>query len=132
MKRLNAATARGASTGIRAARHQLDDEYDRYRYSQPHIECGQFPIIWWRTIGSKQYPILVKMAIDHLSLPVMSDKPERFFSFLGQMITKCRNHLHPDVIQASGCLRSWDSAGIIDLKQAASFDTSDASDTSAE
>jgi hypothetical protein len=33
------------------------------------------------------------MAIDILSIPAMSDEPERIFSRLGLMITKRRNHL---------------------------------------
>jgi hypothetical protein len=57
------------------------------------------------------------MAIDILSIPAMSDEPERLFSRLGLMITKRRNQLHHDTIQASQCLYLWDDAGIVNLRQ---------------
>ncbi|KIW05497.1 uncharacterized protein PV09_03380 [Verruconis gallopava] len=56
------------------------------------------------------------MALDMLSIPAMSDEPERLFSRLGHMVTKHRNHLKPQTIQATQCLQSWAKAKIIDLK----------------
>jgi len=56
------------------------------------------------------------MAIDLLSIPAMSDEPERIFSRLGQMVTKRRNHLEQSTIQATLCLYSWDKNKIIDLR----------------
>jgi len=37
----------------------------------------------------------------------MSDDPERSFSAAGNMVTKKRNRLRGDVIEASQCLRNW-------------------------
>ena len=93
----------------------MQDEYDRY-YTQNQVEDCETPIEWWRTIGREQYPHLAQMAIDLLSIPAMSDEPERIFSRLGQMITKRRNHLEQSTIQATSCLYSWDKNKIIDLR----------------
>lgn len=91
------------------------DEYDRY-CGQNQVEDCDTPIEWWRTIGCQQYPHLAQMAIDLLSIPAMSDEPERILSRLGQMVTKRRNHLDQSTIQATSCLHSWDKAKIIDLR----------------
>jgi hypothetical protein len=91
------------------------DEYSLYCHQMPDITC-EHPLQWWSTTGFKTYPHLARMAIDILSIPAMSDEPERVFSRLGLMVTKRRNHLHQNTIQASQCLYSWDSAGIINLR----------------
>lgn len=97
------------------ASRAVQDEYSLYCHQLPIDSCDN-PLQWWRTTGFEMYPHLTKMAIDLLSIPAMSDEPERVFSRLGLMITKRRNHLHYDTIQASQCLYSWDSAEIINLR----------------
>lgn len=57
------------------------------------------------------------MAFDILSIPAMSDEPERVFSRMGLMITARRNHLEQPTIQAAQCLHSWDKANIISIKE---------------
>src|SRR5205807_2159507 len=57
------------------------------------------------------------MAFDMLSIPAISDEPERVFSRLGLMITKRRNHLKQSTIQAAQCLHSWDKAKIINIRK---------------
>jgi hypothetical protein len=54
-----------------------------------------------------------------LSIPAISDEPERVFSRLGLMITKRRNHLEQSTIQAAQCLHSWDKTKIIDIRKTA-------------
>jgi hypothetical protein len=90
------------------------DEFERY-LMQPLVTTDK-PIEWWSTTGCIEYPYLTKMALDMLSIPAMSDEPERLFSRLGHMVTKHRNHLKPQTIQATQCLQSWAKAKIIDLK----------------
>ncbi|KIV99070.1 uncharacterized protein PV09_09236 [Verruconis gallopava] len=90
------------------------DEFERYLI-QPSVTTDK-PIEWWSTVGCIEYPYLTKMALDMLSIPAMSDEPERLFSRLGHMVTKHRNHLKPQTTQATQCLQSWAKAKIIDLK----------------
>jgi hypothetical protein len=92
----------------------VPDEFERYSNQEP-IDL-RLPLEWWRTIGSNEYPHLAQMAFDILSIPAMSDEPERVFSRLGLMITTRRNHLEQPTIQAAQCLHSWDKANIITLK----------------
>lgn len=106
--------------GLTQARSQRDkqtitDEFERYN-SQVQVDT-RHPLDWWRTVGVTEYPHLAQMAFDMLSIPAMSDEPERLFSRLGLMITKRRNHLDQSTIQAAQCLHSWDKAGIIDLRK---------------
>lgn len=94
----------------------VTDEFERY-CTQDQVNTDA-PIQWWQTTGSLLYPKLAQMAIDILSIPAMSDEPERIFSRLGVMITKRRNRLEHSIIQATTCLHSWDKAGLIDLRDA--------------
>ena len=93
------------------------DEFDRY-CKQERVETDA-PIEWWQTTGYQLYPRLAQMAIDILSIPPMSDEPERIFSRLGEMITKRRNRLQQDIIQATTCLHSWDKEGLINMRNPA-------------
>jgi hypothetical protein len=94
----------------------IPDEFERYSNQEP-TEL-EFPLEWWRTIGIKEYPHLAQMAFDFLSIPAISDEPERVFSRMGLIITTRRNHLEQPTIQAAQCLHSWDKANIISIKEA--------------
>ena len=106
---------RGIKAKQTANREKRKDEYDGY-CAQGQIECDE-PIAWWTTTGKVQYPQLAQMALDILSIPAMSDEPERIFSRFGMMITDRRNHLQCNTAQAAQCLYSWDKAGIINIRQ---------------
>ena len=58
------------------------------------------------------YPNLAIMALDLLSIPAMSDAPERLFSGAGITITERRNRLGVESIEALECLKSWHKGGI--------------------
>ena len=47
------------------------------------------------------------MAFDVFAIPVMNDDSERAFSASNDMVTKKRNSLNSDTIEACQCLRSW-------------------------
>lgn len=105
--------------GIAKARDRVQrmvvvDEFDRY-CAQDRVDTD-CPLEWWRTTGARQYSTLAQMAIDILSIPAMSDEPERVFSRLGLMITDRRNRLEQSTIQATTCLHSWDKAGVINMR----------------
>jgi len=105
---------RGIKLSQTATREKRKDEYDRY-CAQGQLQCDE-PIAWWTTVGRVHYPHLAQMAIDILSIPAMSDEPERIFSRLGLMITDRRNGLQCSIVQAAQCLHSWDKAGVINLR----------------
>ena len=47
------------------------------------------------------------MAMDILTVPPMSDEPERKFSDSGLMLTDRRNRLEDDTINLTMSLKSW-------------------------
>jgi hypothetical protein len=53
------------------------------------------------------YPNLSKLALDILSIPVMSAEPERLFSATKLTISDQRNQLGMKMIEALACLKSW-------------------------
>ncbi|RPA71043.1 hypothetical protein BJ508DRAFT_198793, partial [Ascobolus immersus RN42] len=50
---------------------------------------------------------LAIMALDVLSVPIMSDEPERVFSSSGILLGERRSRLEADVVEVSECLKSW-------------------------
>ncbi|KAI8404533.1 hypothetical protein FOFC_16028 [Fusarium oxysporum] len=92
------------------------DEYDRYlaRTDDPEDLACTDPITYW--IGKRSvWPHLSQMALDILSIPCMSDEPERIFSLTGLLTPANRARLGGDIIGASLCLADWDRRGVIDL-----------------
>jgi len=53
------------------------------------------------------------MGVELMSIPAMSDEPERVFSSAKLHITDRRNRLGDDIIQASECLKSWVQQGLV-------------------
>jgi hypothetical protein len=53
------------------------------------------------------------MAVELLSIPAMSDEPERSFSSAKLLISDRRNRLGDDIIEASEWLKSWVKQGLI-------------------
>jgi hAT family C-terminal dimerisation region len=54
------------------------------------------------------------MAINILSIPAMSDEPERVFSGACCMILWERGQLDPKTIEMTECLKYWKKSGILD------------------
>jgi len=48
-----------------------------------------------------------------MSIPTMSDEPERVFSSAKLLISHVSNRLGDDIIEASECLKSWIQQGLI-------------------
>jgi hypothetical protein len=53
------------------------------------------------------------MAIDILSIPLMSNEPERVFLGARRMISWDRGQLEPDTIEIRECLKHWKRSGIL-------------------
>ena len=53
------------------------------------------------------------MGVELMSIPAMSDEPERLFSSAKLLISDLRNRLGDDIIEAAECLKSWVKQGLI-------------------
>lgn len=90
-----------------AAQPSIGDEYARY-CALPQIFTSLQAYQWWlepqQQIG---YPNLSKLALDILSIPGMSDEPERLFSDAKSLLTERRNKMGMELIEYIECLKSW-------------------------
>ncbi|KAK7192235.1 transposase-like protein [Paraphaeosphaeria sporulosa] len=62
---------------------------------------------WWVDVGQKCYPVVYKMAMDHLSVPATSCDCEQCFSSARRTITCDRNQLSPAVVEALQLQKNW-------------------------
>ncbi len=87
------------------------DEYQEY-IKAPPVPCDN-PLEWWGARRT-EFPILSQMALDVLSIPLMSAECERVFSAAKILVSDRRSSLSEQVIEASMVLRYWlKAAGII-------------------
>jgi hypothetical protein len=54
------------------------------------------------------------MAIDILSIPPMSNEPERVFSGARRTVTWDRGQMEAETIEIRECLKHWKKSGILD------------------
>lgn len=88
---------------------EVADHYQLYCIT-PRLpqKSKQRPIDWWKEESQQEaYPDLSRWAIDILSIPAMSDEPERLFSRAGNTLDKGRVQLLPETVQALECIKSW-------------------------
>ena len=64
------------------------------------------PCDWWKNHQST-YPLLSKIARDYIGIPSTSVPSEQAFSKSGELISKKRNRLGNNAIEACMCLDSW-------------------------
>jgi hypothetical protein len=93
------------------------DELDRWLLEPAEIP-GTLPNVtaYWRA-KSVCYPQLSHMALDLLSIPPTSCEAERVFSSAQLLIHDRRTRLKEDIIEASECLRNWQSECLIAWKE---------------
>lgn len=88
------------------------DEFSKWLSLSRERRCEDPLEYWWSQ--RHNYPRLSRFALlDIFGVPAMSSEPERVFSVAGQLIRPNRARLHPDVIGAALCLKSWDEMGAI-------------------
>ena len=88
--------------------HQDFDEYDHYCAEDPYEIPGQTALQWWcQDLQRKRWPQLSRFAIEVLSIPAMSDEPERVFSGGRRTISWERMSLEVSNIEKTECLKSW-------------------------
>ena len=94
------------------ARPASQDEYEDYNTEIPH-EISTTALTWWcQDRQRKRWPRLSYMAIDILSVPAMSDEPERVFSGARRTISWERAQLSAVNIERVECLKNWQQTGI--------------------
>ncbi len=98
------------------ARPTSQDEYEDYNSrEQCQLSTGVLALTWWcHDIRRQRYPRLSYMAIDILSIPAMSDEPERVFSGARRTISWERGQLNPETVEMTECLKHWKKSGILD------------------
>lgn len=84
------------------------DEFDDYCNQEPYDLGDMSAIEWWlQDPQRKRFPRLSIMAIDILSIPAMSDEPERVFSGARRTISWDRAQLSASTIEMLECIKSW-------------------------
>lgn len=87
------------------------DQWKEYTSLQSDHDIKD-PYQWWWS-RRHRWPQLTRMALDILTVPPMSDEPERTFSDTGCMVTDRRNRLQEDTINTVATLKSWTRQGVI-------------------
>ena len=83
------------------------DEYRAY-LAQGNVKTTESALDWWLLDAQRQtWPRLSQMAIDLLSIPAMSDEPERVFSGARRTISWERSKLGSSAIERTECLKHW-------------------------
>ena len=86
----------------------IDDEYELYCSIAPLKPKSIQPVDWWRDEQQQAvYPNLSRWALDILSIPAMSDDPERLFSRAKHTLTPNRSSMAPETLEALECVKSW-------------------------
>jgi hypothetical protein len=99
-----------------SSRPASQDEYEDYTSGEPYeLGRGVSALTWWCNDTRRQrYPRLSHMAIDILSIPAMSDEPERVFSGARRTVSWERGQLSAETIEIIKCLKHWKRSKILD------------------
>ena len=83
-----------------------NNKYNHYITQEPTSD--QNPLQWWLLPTQQtKYPNLSCMAIDILTIPAMSDEPERVFSNAKLTLHELRSRLGMETLRAFECIKSW-------------------------
>jgi hypothetical protein len=94
---------------VKRVEEHLGDEYEQWRRLPAIVEDNPMalnPLKYWQ-LQMRQYPTLVKFAINVLTIPASAADCERTFSKLGDMLGTRRLRMKPELINALQCLKSW-------------------------
>ena len=80
------------------------DEFHGYLNSKDQLGPGMSIVQWWG-LNAAQYPVWASLAHDYLSVMATSVSSERAFSSAGITISKRRNRLKGDIVEALQCLK---------------------------
>jgi hAT family C-terminal dimerisation region len=95
--------------------NEIDNKFDHFINASPtSLPPGITALDWWLTPSNRaSYPCLYRMAINILSIPPISAKPERIFSGARRTISWQRIRLGPGNIEKTECLKSWIRTGLV-------------------
>ena len=98
------------------ARPSSIDEFEDYNSQESYDPGKKGALAWWYQDTQRQrWPRLSLMAIDILSIPAMSDEPERVFSGCRRTIPWDRASMLPETLEQRECLKHWIRSGIINV-----------------
>ena len=83
------------------------NELDHYLEEDVLPDNSQFDILLWWKLNGVKYPVLQTIARDILAIPVSTVASESAFSSSGRLVSPHRNRLHPTMIEALMCAKSW-------------------------
>jgi len=90
------------------------DQFERFQERDPQDELPGGALEYWVSrLDDPRQSQVARMGVELMSIPAMSDEPERVFSSAKLLISDRRNRLGDDIIQASECLKSWVQQGLI-------------------
>lgn len=91
------------------------DEFEDYSTGAP-CDIGKMSALeWWcQEQQKKRWPRLSYMAIEILSIPAMSDEPERVFSGARRTISWERTKLGVENIERGECLKHWKQSKLVE------------------
>lgn len=72
-------------------------EHELAKFWDVKVSITVDPLMWWR-MHSAEYPILSTLARKYLAIPATSAPAERVFSIAGDVVSKKRNRLKPDIV----------------------------------
>jgi len=88
------------------ARPASKDEYEDYNSHESYDPGTKGALAWWYQDTQRQrWPRLSLMAIDILSIPPMSDEPERVFSGARRTVSWDRGQMEPETMERRECLK---------------------------
>lgn len=90
-------------TPSEAANEPWRHNFHAYLNSKDHL--GDMTIVQWWGINAPRYPVWASLARDFLSIMATSVSSERAFSSAGITISKRRNRLKHDIVEALQCLK---------------------------
>lgn len=102
---------------LKHTRPQSQDEFDTYINESPiPLDSHTTAISWWtQSLQRTRFPRLSLLAIEVLSIPGMSDKPERVFSGSRRRVPWDRTKTTSRILEASECAKDWADHGILGI-----------------
>jgi hypothetical protein len=102
---------------LKYTRPQSLDEFDNYISENPiPLDKTITSIQWWCSSFQRiRFPQLSQLALEVLSMPGMSDSPERVFSGARRRISWDRTKTSIQLLEASECSKNWMDEGIFNI-----------------
>jgi hypothetical protein len=90
------------------------NEYEDYNSQESYDIGKQGALAWWSQDMQREYwPRLSLIAINILSIPLISDEPERVFSGAHRIVSWDRRQMEAEIIEIRECLKHWKRTGIL-------------------